>query len=147
MDRTLLAEVIATILAGGIMTLIFPDGKFGNLLKMLAGFAVAVGIISIFQGFSFSLPEFSEYEPETDRSTAGVVSALAKKEAEKIVSEYAEDFEVEVSVVSVNDSFYVEKIAVYPEKCENEEEMVSELEKKFGLPSLGVSVIKKEGTE
>ena len=80
-------------------------------------------------------------------TTAGVVSALAKKEAEKIVSEYAEDFEVEVSVVSVNDSFYVEKIAVYPEKCENEEEMVSELEKKFGLPSLGVSVIKKEGTE
>ena len=143
MDKTVLAEVVATILAGGIMTLIFPDGKFGNLLKMLAGFAVAVGIISIFQGFSFSLPEFSEYEPETDRSTAGVVSALAKKEAEKTVSKYAEDFEVEVSVVSVNDSFY----AVYPVKCENEEEMVSELKKKFGLPSLGVSVIKKEGTE
>ena len=52
MDKTVLAEVLAVVLAGSIMTLLFPDGKYKNLLKMLSGFAVAVGIISLFSGGS-----------------------------------------------------------------------------------------------
>ena len=147
MDKTVLAEVLAVVLAGSVMTLLFPDGKYKNLLKMLSGFAIAVGIISLFSGFSFSLPEFSEYTPETGLSTAEIISTLAENDAEKIVSEYAENFEIDVSVVLLNDSYYVEKISVYAEKCENEEKMTLKLREKFGLPSLGVSVIKKEMSE
>ena len=147
MDKTVLSEVLAVVLAGSVMTLLFPDGKYKNLLKMLSGFAVAVGIISLFSGFSFSLPEFSEYAPETGISTTEIISTLAENDAEKIVSEYAENFEIDVSVVFLNDSYYVEKITVYAEKCENEETMTLKLREKFGLPSLGVSVIKKEMSE
>lgn len=147
MDKTVIAEVLAVVLAGSIMTLLFPDGKYKNLLKMLSGFAVAVGIISLFSGFSFSLPEFSEYTPENRLSTTEIISTLAENDAEKIVSEYADNFEIGVSVVFLNDTYYVEKITVYTENCENEEAMTLKLREEFGLPSLGVSVIKKEMSE
>lgn len=147
MDKTVLAEVLAVVLAGSIMTLLFPDGKYKNLLKMLSGFAVAVGIISLFSGFSFSLPEFSEYAPENRLSTTEIISTLAENDAEKIVSEYADNFEIGVSVVFLNDTYYVEKITVYTENCENEEAMTLQLREEFGLPPLGVSVIKKEMSE
>ena len=65
MDKTVLAEVLAVVLAGSIMTLLFPDGKYKNLLKMLSGFAVAVGIISLFSGFLFLFPNFPNTLPKT----------------------------------------------------------------------------------
>lgn len=141
-----MVEFISVILAGSVFSMILPDGKLSKPLGLILSSSVILLLLGLFSSVNISLPEFSDYEPEKTDGTKNIIRKLAEEDAEKILAEYSENAEAEASVVSVGDSYFVEKITVFSD-IPPDSNAVEKLCEHFGLPTYGVEVINEEGEE
>ena len=56
MDKTAFLEFISIVVTGSLLSVIFPEGKYKNLLKMLLS---AIIFVSVFSLFFVDFPEAS----------------------------------------------------------------------------------------
>lgn len=150
MDNSSLFQFISVVFTGSIISMLFPDGKYKNILKMLLSFVILLSVFSFFFSdfsdisFDFSSSEYKNTETFAENDgLRTVITILAKKEAEKLLSEKfgVSADSIEFSVVEYDNDYYLEKVEIsflsLPEDVKNLKREVSE---KFGIPVINIAI-------
>ena len=153
MDKTAFLEFISIVVTGSLLSVIFPEGKYKNLLKMLLSAIIFVSVFPLFfvdfPEASLDFPNSSSVENYGDKGEfeedglKNVIISLAKNDAEKLLYNNfgIEAEEIEFFVVEYNNDYYIDRVEItvfsYPSDLDRIREAFSEY---FGIPKINVGI-------
>lgn len=149
MDKFSIAEFISIVFAGSIISMIFPEGKYKNILKMLLSFMIIVSVFTLISGdilnidfdiFKSSKDDYVVYEENVLKDA---VIAAAQKDTENFIEKnYGIIPEItEVSVIEYDNDYYIDNIRISFMSVPDEYEKIkTDISKRFGVPAINVFI-------
>lgn len=147
MDKTVFIQCFSVAVSAAVISAVFPDGKYRNILKMLLSAVIVITVFSmfssdfsgIFEGFPTATQTYSEEVSED--GIEKIIVAMAEEDAEKMLSEKfgITSDGISFSAVLYDDNYYLESVSVYFVSLpENRKEIKTAFCKRYGIPEINV---------
>ena len=146
MDKTVFLQFFSLAVCAAVISAVFPDGKYRNILKMLLSAVVVITVFSWFSsGFSDMFDGFPtatrQYDEPSEDGLKKIIVEMAENDAEKMLSEkfgIAVD-EISFSAVLYEDNYYLESVSVcFPSVPETRGKIKAAFSERYGIPEINV---------